>query len=1069
MDGNLYLEDNISKKPALELLQNLGYTYLTPEECSLQRGGKYQVLLKGVLRNQLRKINRFEFGGIEQEFSAANIEKAIEDLDEPLTDGLIKTNEKIYDALMLGKSYQETVGAGKILSFDLKYIDWENFDNNVFHVTEEYVVSSRDGEHSVRPDIVLFINGIPFAVIECKAPHISVEQGVEQMIRNQQDDYIPQLFKYIQILMSTNKNSVKYATTGTGKKYWSVWKEEDLVFLKSSKTKHIADRVPTVQDGNIISLFSKERVKELIKYFVLYDANVKKICRYQQYFAIKEIIKTINTNDAEGNRQSGVIWHTQGSGKSLTMVMLAKYILLEMAALEPKVVIVTDRKELDKQIAKTFTHTRCKPARATSGKNLLDLINEGKVDIITTIINKFNTVESSGLKNMSRDVFVLVDESHRSNYGELSTKMRVVFPNACYIGFTGTPLMKKEKNTLVKFGKLIHKYTIKDGVDDKAIVPLIYEGRFVEQTVDEANIDLWFEQTTKRLTDSQRDDLKRKWSSMKRLASTEARIKRIALDINNHFIEGYKDTGFKAMLATNRKRDAVSYLTCFEQFGDLKCEVCISPPDMREGIDEIDEGTDSRVIAYWTKMMKKYGDSDSYEDSVKNRFIDGDIDILIVCSKLLTGFDAPLCQVLYIDKELKEHGLLQAIARTNRLYDGKDYGLIVDYRGLIQKLDDAMNMYSGAGLENFETGDLKGAIVDIISAVGNLRQSYSRLDDLFASIQNKSDVEEIEVFLVDEKVRSEFYDLLCQFGKDLSIVLNSEIAYENVPKEERLKYQNEFAFYSKVRRSVKIRYNDAIDNREYEPLMQNLLDTHMSVAGLKQITEPVDILNQSDLEKELEQLGSLRSKADAIQSKLTKSISMKRDENPAYYDSFSKRIKDTLQEYKDRIITDAEYLNKMRSIMQDYASGVSTVKFPEKLKGNVHAQAFYGVVSAILEDEWENESNINLVAEDTFEYDGKPVGTQTSMLLNDDNSYGVKSLQSRQDMIADIAIEITKIVEKHSRVDWTNNKSIHDKIAQDIDDMFYEYECDGKCKFQFEVIDKVIENVKTTALRRFKG
>lgn len=235
-------------------------------------------------------------------------------------------------------------------------------------------------------------------------------------------------------------------------------------------------------------------------------------------------------------------------------------------------------------------------------------------------------------------------------------------------------------------------------------------------------------------------------------------------------------------------------------------------------------------------------------------------------------------------------------------------------------------------------------------------------------------------------------------------------------------------------------------------------------------TEPVDILNQSDLEKELEQLGSLRSKADAIQAKLTKSISVKRDENPAYYDSFSKRIKDTLQEYKDRVITDAEYLAKMRSIMQDYAAGVSTVKYPEKLKGNVHAQAFYGVVSAILENEWEQTGDVNCVAENPVEYGGKSISTQTAMLLRDDStSYTVSGAQARQDMIADISIKITDIVERHSRVDWTNNKSIHDKIAQDIDDMFYEYECAGKCKFSFEVIDKVIENVKTTALRRFKG
>ncbi len=370
---------------------------------------------------------------------------------------------------------------------------------------------------------------------------------MEQNIRNQQKEYIPQLYKFAQIVVATNKNTVKYATTGTPKKFWNVWKEQDTAFLEEALARHVTDRTPTEQDRNLISLFSKERVMELIRYFVLFDANVKKICRYQQYFAIKEIIKTIQQSDEKGNRQSGVIWHTQGSGKSLTMVMLAKYILMELSDCNPKVVVVTDRKELDRQIDATFAHTRLNPARATSGRNLVELLNSGKADVVTTIINKFNTAEKMEHKNFSRDVFLLVDESHRSNYGLLATKMRAVFPNACYIGFTGTPLMKKEKNTMAKFGKLIHKYTIKDGVEDGAIVPLIYEGRFVEQNVDEANIDLWFKQTTKRLTEAQRDDLSRKWSSIRRLTSTDARIKRIALDINEHFIEGYKDTGFKAM------------------------------------------------------------------------------------------------------------------------------------------------------------------------------------------------------------------------------------------------------------------------------------------------------------------------------------------------------------------------------------------------------------------------------------------------------------------------------------------------------------------------------------------
>ena len=1029
MDQNAYLEVNASQKPAIALLQSMGYTYISPEDCEKQRGSRYHVLLKDILRGQLRRLNRYSYAGAENEFSAANIERAMEELDEPLTDGLVRTSEKIYDALLLGKSYPETVGGGKSLSFNLKYIDWEHPENNLFHVTEEFAVESQDKLHNARPDIVLFINGIPFAVIECKAPYISVEQAVEQMIRNQQADYIPQLFKYAQIVMATNKNVVKYATAGTPKKFWSVWKEQDTEFLDSRLAQLVADRAPTEQDRNMISLFGRERLMELSRYFVLFDANVKKICRYQQYFAIREIIKTIAQRDSKGNRQSGVIWHTQGSGKSLTMVMLAKYILMELAACNPRVVIVTDRKELDGQIAATFAHTRLNPARATSGRHLVELVTNGKADVITTIINKFNTAERLEAKNNSRDVFVLIDESHRSNYGSMAAKMRTVFPNACYIGFTGTPLMKREKNTLTKFGKLIHKYTIQDGVEDGAIVPLIYEGRFVEQKVDEENIDMWFQQTTKRLTDPQKEDLRRKWSSIRRLTSTDARIKRIALDINNHFLPGFKDTGFKAMLATNYKRDAIRYLKCFEQFGDLNCAVVISPPDMRESVDDVDEGTDNMVIEYWEKMMKQYGDADTYEEAMKNKFCDGEIDILIVCSKLLTGFDAPVCQVLYIDKELKEHGLLQAIARTNRLHDGKEYGLIVDYRGLIQKLDAAMDMYSGAGLENFEGRDLRGVVIDVLEALGQLRTAYTNLIDLFADVKDLSDTEAVEVSLADEKKREQFYNLLCAFGRALDLVLNSEQAYAALPGEERKKYQNRFLFFSKVRRSVKIRYCDAIDNREYEPLMQNLLDTHLSVAGLKQITNPVDILNKDDFERELEELGSLRAKADAITSRLSKSISAKYEENPAYYDSFSKRIKDALNQHKEKVISEAEYLAKMRSIMEDYHSGKSSVSYPERIKCNIHAQAFYGVITALFDD---------------AQIEGMT-----------------------PDFAAEIAEEITAIIAKHSRVDWTNNQTIHNRISQDIDDLFYAYEKNRGLVLSFDLIDKVIENVKTVALRRF--
>lgn len=340
-----------------------------------------------------------------------------------------------------------------------------------------------------------------------------------------------------------------------------------------------------------------------------------------------------------------------------------------------------------------------------------------------------------------------------------------------------------------------------------------------------------------------------------------------------------------------------------------------------------------------------------------------------------------------------------------------------------------MDIYSGAGLENFNEADLKGTIVDVISAIGNLRTASTKLEDMFCKLKNNRDTEEVEVYLADEELRKTFYDYVCELGKYLNIVLNSDIAYDSIPKLELQKYQDAFIFYTKVRRSVKLRYFETIDNKEYEPLMQNLLDNHLSVVGLKQITNPLDILNKEDFEKELNELGTLRAKADSITSKLTKSISLKRDENPVFYDSFSKRIKAVLEEYKNRVVTEAQYFEKMSSILNDYGSGNTKLVFPDKIKQNVHAQAFFGILNVVLADE------INI-------------------LVN-------------IEIIADISLDITKIITEHNKVDWSNNVTIHKKIEQAIDDLFFEYEKNRNFKLTFNTVDKIIENIKTVALRRF--
>lgn len=1025
-------EENISQKPAIEVLQNLGYKYISPEDAESMRDNLYNVLLKDILREKLIELNSYEYKGKRYKFSEKNIEKAISDLDEPLTDGLVKTNEKIYDALMLGRSYPEFLPDGSVKSFTMQYIDWDNIENNDFHVVEEFTVEREDGQGTIRPDIVLFVNGIPFGVIECKRASVNIDQGISQMIRNQKETHIPQLFKYTQVLMSTNKNEAKYGTCYTPKRFWTTWREEDEKWLQGNISKVVIGRLPTNQDKNIISLFHPERLLEITEHFVIFDKNIKKIARYQQYFAVKEIIKTISKKDSDGNRQSGVIWHAQGSGKSLTMVMLSKYILSELKEANPKVVVVTDRVNLDKQIHATFNHTRLKAHRATSGKHLVELINDDRADVITTLVHKFNIAASKQEPVESKDIFVLVDESHRTQYGELHIKMKNVFPNACYLGFTGTPLMKKEKNTMRKFGGLIHTYTMADGVRDKTIVPLLYEGKMVEQDINKKAIDNRLEMITRRLNEKQKEEVMRKWSRFERIASSDQRIKYIAFDINDHFMRNYKTQGsqFKAMLATNSKVEAIRYFEAFEELGDLNCAVVISPPDQREGYSSVDESSEDIVVRFWQKMMDRYGDEEVYEDTIKDEFVNGDeLDLLIVVDKLLTGFDAPRATILYVDKSMKEHTLLQAIARVNRLYEGKDYGFIIDYRGLVDRLDEAMEMYSGAGLENFDPEDLKGALYDVLSIVGSLRSYYTELVNIFIPVKNKDDMEEYEVLLADEELREHFYNVLSHFGRNLSIALESERVYNSLREEEIKKYKRDFRFYQEIRKNVKLRYSDTVDHKEYEAKMQKLMDNYIAAEDVIRITNPVNIYDRKGFKQELQRLGSPRAKADAIRTRVTKSISEKWDENPAYYKKFSERIEETLNAYKDKRISEREYLERMMEVMDDYRKGKSGIEYPTIIEKNVDAQAFYGV------------------AEDVFKKTNYMTG--------------------KEEVIARLSLEIDNIIDKYSKVDWHDNLDVHNRIAQEIDDLLYDFAQDQDLELSFDQIDEIIEKVKKVALRRY--
>ena len=762
-------EKHLSQIPALQLLANCGYQILTPEQALQERQNKYSnVLLENILRKQLQQFNRIPYRDKQYHFSEANIQEAIQKIKNVKYDGLQKTNEAIYDLITLGTTLEQTV-EGNSRSYNLHYVDWKTPSNNVFHVVPEFSVECNRSNEMVRPDIVLFVNGIPFAVIECKSPKIVIEEAVSQNIRNQGDEYIPKLFTYVQLVMAINKNAAQYATAGTFAKFWSLWQEleekEDKIerlinrplndkqkdALFSGEFAHArssfdalengGDRMLTEQDKALYNLCRPERLLELSYRFTLFEAGVKKIARYQQFFVVRSIMRRILQQNHKEKRPGGIVWQTQGSGKSLSMVMLTRALALSTEITSPRIILVTDRDDLDKQLSNTFATCGISEEdkkRATSGRNLVKHIKE-KANIITTLIHKFGKGwASEKYIDNSPDIFVLVDESHRTNFGGLAAKMRSMLPNACYLGFTGTPLLKKEKNNFLKFGELIKPhYSIKQAVKDKAVLSLLYEGRHVEMEQNQAAIDLWFDRHTADLSKKQQADLKKKYARAEMLNKSDQVIYMQAFDISEHYRANWQGTGFKAQLVAPSKAAALKYHEYLKDIGLVTSEVIMSPPDTREGHEEVDEGPIDEVRKFWVKMMKRFGSEEEYTKGIINQFKHSEEpEILIVIDKLLTGFDAPKNTVLYLCRILREHTLLQAIARVNRLHEGKDFGFIVDYASVLGELDKALTMYDA--FECFDEEDLFGTLISVNQEVQKLAQRHSDLWDIFREVKKSA-------------------------------------------------------------------------------------------------------------------------------------------------------------------------------------------------------------------------------------------------------------------------------------------------------------------------------------------
>ncbi len=1074
-----FKEASISQIPALRFLQQLGYGYLGPEDVAVERKGKLgRVLLEDILARQLRRLNRISFKGREVAFSEENLAKAIEALRDLPPEGLVKTSEKAYDLLTLGKSLDQTID-GETKGFTLRYIDWENPRNNTFHVTAEYEVERTGSHETRRPDIVGFVNGIPFFVIECKRPDakFSLEQAVNQNVRNQKEDEIPHLFHYAQLVMALNKNEGSYATTDTQPKFWAKWREihdvSDAVraavnspvrpeehaklfkgmfaFARADfEEKIMGGREPTGQDHLLWSLCRPERLIELARQFILYDEGgaVKKVARYQQYFAIRSTIERVRQRDRHGRRKGGVIWQTQGSGKSLAMVLLGKALALEKGIPNARIVIVTDRIDLDEQIWKTFHQCGKDPVQAKTGPHLIELLKDGHVGVITTLIQKFGAAakDSKHFTVEDDNLFVLVDESHRSHYGEANLRMQKALPNACYIGFTGTPLMKKEKSTADKFGGFIKEatYTIRDAVDDKAVVPLLYEGRHVLQEVNTKAVDKMFDAMCEGLTPEQRADLKRKFSARDELNRLQSRMYLIAWDISQHFSKEWLGTEFKGQVTAPGKREALLLKSFLDQFGKVTSEVVISGPgEIENPEDHQQEEKDESIELFWKAMMAKYSSEKEYNRQIIEAFKKKEEPhLLIVVDKLLTGFDAPRNVVLYIARSLKEHNLLQAIARVNRLHPGKDFGYIIDYYGVVSQLHEALELYSS--LEGkFDQEDLEGALTVIDEELKRLPGLHDALWDLFKEVKNKKDEEAFELALENKDVRDEFYTRLSKFTRVLKMALSSIHWITDTPPEKIDRYKREAGFFQKLRASVKLRYAEEIDYRDYEKQIQKMLNTYVQADEVIQIVDPVNIFEREAFQAEVDKAQSPRAKADTIANRTKKTITEKMDEDPFFYRRFSQLLQQAIDDYRAQRISDAEYLRRVTEVMEQVRDGKSA-EGPEILKERVLSRALFGA----LKDKM--STGRTSVREDDVEYTTR----------NDPESV------SFEQVMAEAACEMEDIIRRHAVVRWRENQDAQNRMRDDLDDYFVELQRKRGISLTWDQIDAIVDAALAIAINR---
>jgi type I restriction enzyme, R subunit len=894
-------------------------------------------------------------------YSNTQITKAIYQLKstaDNFNDSLYTTNKNIYKLLRYGINVKAEAGENYET---VHIINWTNFEDNDFAIAEEVTIKSN---RTKRPDIVLYVNGIALAVLELKRSTVTINDGIRQNIVNQQDEFIKPFFATFQLIFAGNDTEgLRYGTINTPEKYYLSWKED------------VEDTRRILLDKYLIKMCNKKRFLEFIYDFILFDGGIKKVPRVHQYFGIKETQKYVN------RYEGGIIWHTQGSGKSIVMVLLAKWILENNP--KARVVMLTDRDELDKQIEGVFKDAGEEIKRTSSGKDLMLQLSQAKPRLLCSLVHKFGQRETENFNQFIKELasqpsqsvgelFLFVDECHRTQSGKLHRTMKAILKNAVFIGFTGTPLLMQDKKTSLEvFGKYIHTYKFNEGVEDNVILDLVYEARDIDQKItSQKKIDEWFEAKTRGLNDFQKSELKKKWGTMQRVLSSRSRMDMVVGDIVFDFSVKQRLSSERgnAILVASSIYEACRYYELFQKtpLGN-KCAIVTSYNPITGDITTEDTGENTETEKEFKynlyqeilKDVKPQPDktkTESYEDWAKLKFNDepASMKLLIVVSKLLTGFDAPTCTYLYIDKSMQDHGLFQAICRVNRLDgDDKQFGYIVDYKDLFESVEDAVAVYtSDLDYDDFEPQDIDVLLQD------RLKAGKERLDNALEEIAllcepvdpPKESLDYIHYFCgnpeIPEELKSRETQRNALYKKTVSLIR----AYANIADEmlaagytetETTNIKKELNTYLKLREEIRKASGETLDLKTYEADMRHLIDTYIQ-ADEPEVISPfgdmtlLDIIVNSGLADAINSMPmGIRTNKEAVAETIINNVRKKIIKehliDPAFFDKMSKLLAAIIKERKDNAISYEEYLIKIAELAKQVNVGISP-DIPDVLK-----------------------------------------------------------------------------------------------------------------------------------------